>query len=282
MYAGEGMDLLLSDAFRPTLAVFVFLASACLGSFFNVCIWRMPRGESIAWPGSHCPDCNHPLGALDNIPLLSWLFLRGRCRYCHKPITPRYFVVELLTAVVFSGLFWVHGPGVRLAVYVAFAGVLIVGSFIDFEHYILPDSLTLGALVGGLALSAAWPALHGAMTRVDGLVAAAGGAALGGGILFLTGVIGKLALKKDAMGLGDVKLLAVIGAILGWQAVLFVILVSSLTGTLTGLALMAAGKRTLAGRIPYGPHLALAAVVWMFVGPAMVHAYWAWVTAASA
>ena len=269
--------LLLSDAFRPYLAVFVFLTSACLGSFLNVCIWRIPRGESIVWPGSHCPDCGHALSALDNIPLLSWLFLRGRCRYCHRPITPRYFIVELLVALLFTGLFWLHGPTPLCAVYLAFAGILVACAFIDIEHYILPDRFTLGALAAGLLLSALWPPLHAAETWHQGLIRAVIGAALGGGILYLTGVVGRLILHRDAMGLGDVKLLAAIGALLGWQSVLFVILVSSLTGTLTGLTLIACGRRTLAGRIPYGPHLALAAIIWMFIGPAVVRLYWGWV-----
>lgn len=274
------MELLLSDVFRPCLLTAVFLASACLGSFFNVCIWRMPRHESIAWPGSHCPGCGHPLGLFDNIPVLSWLFLRGRCRYCRKPITPRYLVVELLTAFLFTALVWWHGPTPLALAYVVFSGMLVIGTFIDIEHYILPDRITLGALAAGLLASALWPALHGASSWRDGLLASAAGAALGGGLLLLVGFVGKLALRKDAMGLGDVKLLAAIGAILGWKAVLFTVLVSSLSGTLAGVVLMACGRRTLAGRIPYGPHLAFAAVLWMFIGPMAVDAYWNWVAAA--
>ncbi|MBP5788502.1 MAG: prepilin peptidase [Kiritimatiellae bacterium] len=271
------MPLILTDAFRPALSFFVFLASACIGSFLNVCIWRIPRDESIAWPGSHCPDCNHPLNVLDNIPLLSWLFLRGRCRYCHRPITPRYFIVELLTALLFTGLFLLHGPTPLFLVYVTFTGILVACTFIDLEHYILPDRFTLGSLAAGLLLSALWPPLHHAATWRASLLAAGLGAVLGGGILYLVGLFGKLIFHKDAMGLGDVKLLAAIGAILGWQSVLFVILVSSLTGTSTGLVLMLLGRRTLADRIPYGPHLALAAILWMFIGPAVVAAYWTWV-----
>lgn len=255
---------------------FVALAGLCLGSFYNVCIWRIPRDESIVWPGSHCPACGHALGLWDNLPLVSWLGLRGKCRYCGGRISPRYFWVELLTGVLYTGLWLKWGWSWEALAFAGFAGGLIVGSFIDFDHYILPDRITWGGMAFGLA--AAWlvPGTHGMGPgeRWAALADGAIGLAAGAGLLWTVGAVGKAVLKKDAMGLGDVKLLGAIGAMLGWKAVLFTILASSLTGTATGVALMALGKRELSGRIPYGPHLALGALAWMFFGPEAVAWYW--------
>ena len=148
------------------VSVFVFLAGLCIGSFLNVCIWRIPRDESIAWPGSHCPACNHALAPWDNIPLLSWLILNGKCRHCHAPISPRYFVVELLTGALFAGLWFIHGWSLFTPVYAFFTAALILGTFVDFDHLILPDRVTLGGMVAGLVLSFAFPELQGRGERL--------------------------------------------------------------------------------------------------------------------
>jgi len=258
------------------LSAFVFLAGLCIGSFLNVCIWRIPRDESIVFPGSHCPACGHAIAPWDNLPLLSWLILNGRCRHCRGPISPRYFLVELLTGALFTALWLVHGVSVLTPVYLVFAAALVMATFIDLDHLILPDRVTLGGMILGPVLSFALPALQGQTQRLPALVHSLIGLALGYGLLWLVATLGRFILKRDAMGMGDLKLLGAIGACLGGQAVLFTIFVSSLTGTLLGLGLIAAGKKELQSKIPYGPHLALAAVLWMLCGPACIAAYLRW------
>ncbi|HPR68946.1 MAG TPA: prepilin peptidase [Kiritimatiellia bacterium] len=258
------------------LSAFIFLAGLCIGSFLNVCIWRIPRDESIVFPGSHCPACGHAIAPWDNLPLLSWLILNGRCRHCRGPISPRYFLVELLTGALFTALWLVHGVSVLTPVYLLFAAALVMATFIDLDHLILPDRVTLGGMILGPVLSFALPALQGQTQRLPALVHSLIGLALGYGLLWLVATLGRFILKRDAMGMGDLKLLGAIGACLGGQAVLFTIFVSSLTGTLLGLGLIAAGKKELQSKIPYGPHLALAAVLWMLCGPACIAAYLRW------
>ncbi len=260
----------------PILSLFIFLTGLCIGSFLNVCIWRIPREESIVWPGSHCPTCDHSIAAWDNIPLLSWLILKGKCRHCSAPISPRYFLVELLTGVLFTVIWLVHGWSLQTPVYILFSCALILGTFVDLDHLILPDRVTLGGMAAGLILSVIFPSLQGQTARLPALLHSLGGLALGFGILWLVATLGRLVLKKEAMGFGDVKLLGAIGACLGWQAVLFSVFVSSLSGTLLGLGLIAIGKKELQSKIPYGPHIALAAILWMLCGPACIDFYLAW------
>ena len=257
-------------------SAFVFFSGLCVGSFLNVCIWRIPRDESVAWPGSHCPACNHAIAPWDNIPLLSWLILNGKCRHCKIPISPRYFLVELLTGTLFAGLWLLHGWTLLTPLYIFFTSALILGTFVDFDHLILPDRVTIGGMIAGPILSFAFPSLHGQTERLPALLHSLGGLALGFGILWLVSTVGRLILKREAMGFGDVKLLGAIGACLGWQSVLFTIFFSSLSGTVVGLTLIAAGKKELQSRIPYGPHIALAALVWMLCGPACIDSYLSW------
>ena len=264
----------------PVLTIFIFLAGLCIGSFLNVCIWRIPRDESIVWPGSHCPACNHAIAPWDNLPLLSWILLGGKCRHCRAPISPRYFIVELLTGALFAGLWLVHGWALQTPVYLFFTAALVLGTFVDFDHLILPDRVTIGGMVAGPILSFAFPALQGQTERLPALVQSLIGLAVGYGLLWLVATIGRAILKREAMGMGDVKLLGAIGACLGWPAVLFTIFVSSFSGTLLGFALIALGKKELQSKIPYGPHIALAAVLWMFCGPACIDLYLAWAFAA--
>ena len=153
---------------------------------------------------------------------------------------------------------------------------LVLGTFVDFEHMLIPDRVSLGGIAAGLILSALVPALHGAATFYGGLGAACLGALVGAGLLWGVALLGKLIFKKDAMGLGDVKLLGAIGAFLGWDAVLFTIMVSSLVGSVVGLTLVCTGKKEMQGRVPYGPYLALAALIWILWGPTLWNAYVAW------
>lgn len=258
-----------------------FFFGACVGSFLNVCIHRIPLDESVVTPRSKCPKCNHMIAWYDNIPLVSYLVLRARCRGCGTHISVRYFLVELLTAVLFI-LVWSHyGVDVaartfdmRTLVYWTMVGGLILGTFVDFEHMILPDRVTIGGMILGPVLSFLVPTMHeGAIGHVDGLVASLTGLGVGFGLLWLVGWAGKKVLKKDAMGFGDVKLLGAIGAFLGWQAVLFTVMFSSLIGSVVGVALIATRNKKWQSRIPFGPYLALAAVVWVLWGKGWWQAY---------
>lgn len=257
-------------------SVLAFFFGACVGSFLNVCIYRIPREESIVAPRSHCPHCGKPIAWYDNIPLLSWLVLRARCRACGGPISPRYVLVELLTAVLFWLVWRTYGLDARTPVYWLVVGGLILGTFVDLEHLIIPDRVSLGGWVAGLVLSPLVPALHGVATAREALMSSAIGLAAGAGSLWLVGVLGKAAFRKDAMGLGDVKLLGGLGALLGWRAVLFIIMGSSLVGSLVGLGLIVGRRREWQSRIPYGPYLALAALVWILRGRVWWDAYIAW------
>ena len=270
--------------------VLVFWWGACIGSFLNVCIYRIPLELSVVRPRSHCPHCNHLIAWYDNIPLVSFLALRARCRHCGGPISPRYALVELLTAALFV-LIWLRyvastpipapgsvlaaGVGLTFAYWLVASG-LILGSFVDFEHMIIPDRVTLGGIVAGLLLSAVLPVLHGVSSAWESIMASAIGAAVGFGLLWTVAGIGKLAFKKDAMGFGDVKLMGAVGAFLGWQAVLFTIMLSSLAGSLVGVALVLAGQKKMQSRIPYGPYLSLAALIWILWGAGWWDAYTAW------
>jgi leader peptidase (prepilin peptidase)/N-methyltransferase len=268
---------------RLYLDFVVFAFGAVIGSFLNVCVHRMPLEESIVTPPSHCPHCNERIRWVDNIPLVSYLALRGKCRHCGAKISPRYFLVELLTAVLFL-LMWlkltewdrplVHGIYfLKAPIYWMVIAGLIVATFIDFEHYIIPNEITFGGLIVGLLLSAIYPPLMDADTIKLSLLRSLLGAVVGGLSLLTVAVVGKLIFRKEAMGMGDVKLLAAIGAFFGWQSTLFTILVSSLLGGVVGVVLVLGRRKGWESRIPYGPYIAFGAVLWMFCGHEIVNWY---------
>lgn len=266
-------------------ACFAAVLGACVGSFLNVCIWRIPRDESVIAPRSHCPSCNRLIPWYLNIPVLSWLLLRGRCRWCRQPISARYIGVELLTALLFCTVFLQAaieppplgmtplGHEALIPVTWVFLAALVCGAFVDFDHMILPDSVTIGGMVAGPVFSALVPALHGREVWYQGLIASGIGELAGFGLLFLVAVLGEKLFKKEAMGFGDVKLMGAVGAFLGWQAVLFVLIAGSVMGSVVGVALILLKKTELQGRIPFGPYLSLAAAVWIFWGPRIFGAY---------
>ena len=263
-------------AFPWFFTLCAFAVGACVGSFLNVVIYRVPKEESIVTPGSHCA-CGQPIKWHDNIPILSWLWLRGRARCCGRAFSARYPFVELLTALLFVAC-WLRYPPAVAVCGAIFISCLVAATFIDLDHFIIPDVFTIGLGVVGVLLSLAVPALHGATSGyflIDSV--RSGGSAvigllIGSGVVLWILLLAEAVLKKEAMGFGDVKLLGAIGAFLGWRAVLFTLVVSSFAGALVGLALVAAGARKLRGRIPFGPYLALAALLWMLWGPAL----WRW------
>ncbi len=273
-------------ALYGVLTLFVAFVGACLGSFLNVCIYRIPREESVVIPGSHCPACNTPIHWYHNLPVISYLALRGRCAACGQRFSARYCLVELLTAALFL-LVWFKldlGSGARwglipvtdwklMPVYWLVIMGLVLGTFVDFEHMIIPDRVTLGGMLTGVILSAAVPSLHGRETHLAGLVDGLIGCAVGFGSLWIVGEVGRLIFRKEAMGFGDVKLMGAIGAYFGWPAVLFTIMAASLAGSIVGVSLLIGGRKQLQSRIPFGPYLALGALVWMFWGAAWWHWY---------
>ncbi len=335
-----------------------FCFGSIVGSFLNVCIHRMPLGQSIISPPSHCPHCNYSIPWYLNIPLVTWLYLKGKCANCSAPISARYFLVELLTGVAFLACWLQFGhqsAGWALTSCVLLAG-FIAASFIDFEHFIIPDEITIGGMVVGFLLSFAVPAMHGKKLASESLLASLMGIVIGGGVIYLIlrggkllfgrqklelpsdsqilftetdlilpaeriayedlfyrnsdkivftakrlelidrcycdakvrlspvelrinedkfspdqvphmeAITGEMTLPREAMGFGDVKFMAAIGAFLGWQAAIFSLMISSVIGAVVGLMLILARKQEWSSRLPYGPYIALAAIIWMFGG----------------
>jgi len=337
----------------------VFFAFGCVvGSFLNVCIYRMPLDLSVVSPPSHCPHCKYAIPFYLNIPLLTWLALRGRCKNCGAPISPRYFIVELLTGLAFLACWLAFGrtsPWIA-AVDCLFLAGLITATFIDFEHFIIPDEITFGGVAVGFIISIFLPALHGTRSPIQGVERSLIGIVAGAGIVYAVLRLGKLlfgrqkiklpgetkiiftettlclpdkeipyeeifyrqtdaivlqartvelvdrsyrdvtlrltpetlklgdesinpenephmevlcseiVLPREAMGLGDVKFMAAIGAFIGWQGAVFSLLASSVIGSAVGIALIVGRKREWSSRMPYGPYIALAAVIWIFGG----------------
>jgi leader peptidase (prepilin peptidase)/N-methyltransferase len=249
----------------PAAAVTMMIVSGlCVGSFLNVCIYRLPRGGSLLHPRSRCPGCDYQLGWFDNIPVVSYLMLLGRCRRCKTRISPRYPIVELLTAAIFLMHYAVFGLTALLVVRLIFACALIVLFAIDLEHQILPDVVTLSGLVAGLILSLAFP---------PGVLDAVLGAIVGGGVLWLIAEAYFRFTGQEGMGGGDVKMLAMIGAFLGWKLVLVTLFVSSLTGSLLGALLILSKKGSMKQALPYGTFLALGALFASLFGEATVNWY---------
>jgi leader peptidase (prepilin peptidase) / N-methyltransferase len=341
----------------------VFFVFGCMvGSFLNVCIYRMPLALSVVSPPSHCPHCKYSIPWFLNVPLVTWLALRGKCKNCGAPISPRYFLVELLTGVAFLAcwLHFGHASAVLALVYAILLAGLIAATFIDFEHFIIPDEITFGGMGAGLIASFFVPSLHGETSLTGGMKQSLLGLAVGAGLIYgilrlgklmfgrqrlalpaetkivfsetavhlpekdiqyeelfyrpsdvialqartvelvdrcyrdvlvrlspkslqigdekmnpedvphLEAVSAEIVLPREAMGLGDVKFMAAIGAFLGWNAVIFSLMVSSIIGSCVGVALIVLRKREWSSRLPYGPYIALAAVIWIFGGKWMM------------
>ena len=358
------MDSVLVSVIYST---FAFVLGACIGSFLNVVIYRLPREISVGKPKrSFCPSCQKQLPMYLNIPLVSWVMLRAKCRFCGEKIAVRYFIVELVTALFFLAIWWAFPMWQMAGVYWIVASLLLAATFIDLEHYIIPDEITIGGAIVGLICAAIVPELMGVETMLRGFAFAVLGAAAGYLSLWLVVQFGKLAfgrvketfetpqkwsvhqpkgsdepelaigeeksawsefffrptdkiifdcekvtvkgkkiekefeggmvriyynrieagednimladldriegtttevvIPREAMGFGDVKFMAMIGTFLGWQAVLFTILAGSVTGAVVGLISRATGRESWGAKIPFGPFLALGAVIWLFFG----------------
>jgi len=236
----------------------------CIGSFLNVVIYRLPLGQSLATPPSRCRKCGYSLRWFDNIPVLSWAFLRGRCRKCGIPVSWQYPVVELVTGALFVLVVWLTPPGPLLASRLLLVCALIALFGIDLEHQILPNVITLPGIVIGLMLSAIAP---------PGIKDAAIGVLVGGGLLYAIAGAYYLWRREEGMGMGDVKMLAMLGAFLGWKAVLVTVILASFAGAVVGLAMMAAQRGSMKYALPFGTFLAIGAVIAMFVGEPLVTWY---------
>ena len=238
------------------LSVVSIIFGALIGSFLNVCIFRLPKEESIVWPGSHCPHCKSPIKYYDNIPLISYLLLGGRCRHCRSPISFQYPLVEGITALGSFILFIKFGPSLSYLFYFLFVASLIVITVIDLYHQIIPDVISLPGIGVGLLASLLIPQI----TFLNSLF----GVLLGGGSLFLVATIYQWFFKREGMGGGDVKLLAMIGAFLGWKAVVLTILLGSLIGSIIGISIMILKGKDFKYAIPFGPFLSTGAVIALF------------------
>lgn len=248
------------------------LIGLLIGSFLNVAIHRLPRKESLMWPGSHCPACQAALSPLDNVPLLSYLFLRGHCRRCDVPISARYPIVEAVNGLAYGLIVWYFGVGWQSVIYAALFSALLVVSYIDLDHQIIPDVITLPGI--GLGVLAAVTVLPiGFLDSVLGLL-------VGGGVLLGLAWISPYLFGKEGMGGGDIKLLAMIGAFLGWKPVVLTMLIGAIVGALVGVILITLKVLRRDQYLPFGPFLALGAIVSMFFHQEVFDWYMGFVTRA--
>lgn len=244
---------------------YVLFLGMCIGSFLNVCIYRIPNDLSIISPPSTCPKCETGIKWYDNIPLISYLILGGRCRKCKTRISLRYPMVEVLTGLFAWLALLQFGFSFSALIYFLFIALLLTVTFIDIDHGIIPDIISLPGILLGLAASFALPQVD----WIDSLI----GIIAGGGSLWIVIKVYYIMTGKLGMGGGDVKLLAMIGAFLGWKAIPFTIMTSSLVGTLVGVILMLKAGKGMKMRIPFGPFLAIGAILYIFLGPPIIHWY---------
>lgn len=246
-----------------TLVIIVAgLLGALIGSFLNVCILRWPKEESVVKPRSHCPGCNQPIAAWDNIPIVSWLLLRGRCRHCKTAISIQYPLIELCVALIWAGMVWAYGLEIKALAGAVFFTILLGIAATDAREYIIPDEFSLGGLVIGLLFSIAG-GFHGIITAILG-------AAVGFALLWGVGAAGTRMFKEEAMGGGDIKMMAMVGAFVGWQGVLLTVFLGALLGTLVFVPLSLVGKKRL---VPFGVFLSLGAAATWIAGAAVISWY---------
>ncbi len=245
--------------------VIVFSVGACIGSFLNVCIYRIPRNKSIVFPRSFCPSCNNSIPFYFNIPILSYLILKGRCRYCKSKISLRYPFVEALTGCAAMGVVAKFGLTFESVFWFSFISILIIISFIDADFQIIPDIISIPGIILFSSSFVFIPEMSFGDT-IKGIIA-------GGGSLYLVAIIYYYIRKQEGMGGGDIKLLAMIGAATGWQGVLFTIFFGSLLGTIAGMIIMITGAGHKKLRIPFGPYLSAGAAIYVFWGSSIIQWY---------
>jgi leader peptidase (prepilin peptidase)/N-methyltransferase len=248
-------------------AVFISLAAiigAVIGSFLNVCIYRLPRGQSIVWPASACESCGRELSWYENLPIVSWVALGARCRTCEAPLSVRHPVIEAITAAMFGAAAWYYGPGVLLASRLVFGCALIVLFAIDLEHHLLPNVITLPGILVGLAFS---------FVTEPGWLASLIGAGVGGGSLWLIAEAYYRLRHEEGLGMGDVKMLAMIGAFIGWQLTIVTLMMASVAGSVVGILLIVSRKGDMKYALPFGTFLAMGAALAATVGPGLLSWY---------
>jgi leader peptidase (prepilin peptidase)/N-methyltransferase len=272
----------LNDPF--ILSILSFIVGTFLGSFLNVCIYRVPNGISIVHPRSHCISCKTPLRFYNNIPVISFLLLRGRCKNCNATISPRYLIVEILSGIICVLSVWEFGITLQTLFYLIFLFCLVVVTFIDIEHMIIPNVITIPGILIGLVygvIRTDWGNLTIFLTdsnahpyKMASIIVSQPafdsifGAILGGGLLYIIALIYLILRKREGMGMGDVKLLAMIGAFLGWKSIIYVTLISSVLGTIVGIAIIVYKRGDIRYALPFGPFLSLAAALYLFISEA--------------
>lgn len=249
-----------------TILIVVFLFGALVGSFLNVCIYRLPRKESIVWPASHCPACRRPIAPYDNVPILGYALLGGRCRGCKAPISLQYPLVELANALGWVAIVWYFGWGWQAAAYAALFSALVVVTGTDLSHTIIPDGVTLPGIALGL--------VAGATVLPLGIQDSLLGVLVGGGLLWGLAVISPYVFGKEGMGGGDIKLLGMVGAFLGWRPALLTIMIGALLGSVVGLSLIGLNIIKRDEYIPFGPFLAFGALLALFFHDSLLTWYW--------
>ena len=247
------------------IEIIIFAFGMCIGSFMNVCIYRLPIKKSIVLPGSFCPGCETPIRFYDNIPIFSYIWLRGRCRHCDARISIRYLTVEIMGGAFAMLSYLKFGISLEGLIYYAMVVSLLIVTYIDLDYQIIPDVISLPGIPIGFLASFALPALN-YKESILGIV-------IGGGSLYLIAWSYHLLTKKEGMGGGDIKLLAMIGAVVGWKGVLFTIFVASVVGTVSGVLVMLRQKQDLKLAVPFGPFLSIGAISYIFFGSSLIPWY---------
>lgn len=245
--------------------ILIFSLGLIVGSFSNVCIYRIPRNESVIYPASHCPKCRTKIKPVDNIPLLSYILLKGRCRNCGSKISIQYPVVEFLTGLIYLIIYLTYGLSIQSLVYIILSSALIIIAFIDLQEQIIPDVISLPGIVVGLILSFLVPYMS--------FINSALGALVGGGIILIIAWVGSIIFKKEAMGGGDVKLTAMIGAFLGWRYTIISLFLGFFLGALTGIVLIMTKIKKREDAIPFGPFIALGSIITLLWGEKILSWY---------
>jgi len=245
--------------------ILIFILGLIVGSFSNVCIYRIPKSESIVYPASHCPKCHSKIKPVDNIPLLSFILLKGRCRNCKSKISIQYPIVELVTGLIYLIIYLIYGLSIQTLVYIILSSALIIIAFIDLNEEIVPDVISLPGIVIGFILSFFVPYIS--------FINSALGIVVGGGIILVIGLAGSVIFKKEAMGGGDVKLAAMIGAFLGWRYIVISLFLGFFVGALAGIILILSKIKNREDAIPFGPFIVLGSFITLFWGEKIIYWY---------